>query len=63
MPTPEFLTQHRERRQQVLQIITSAEARGHARLVEMNQQVLGDPDNIITTLDADTDGNEAADAS
>ena len=61
--TPEFLPQHREHRQQVLQIITAAEARGQQRLAEMNQQVLGNLDNIITALDADTDGNEAADAS
>lgn len=60
--TPEFLPQHREQRQQVLQIITAAEARGQARLVEMNHQVLGNLDNIITALEADTAGNEAADA-
>ena len=61
--TPEFLHQHREHRQQVLQIITAAEARGQARLAEMNQQVLGNLDNIITALEADTDRKEAADAS
>lgn len=63
--TPEFLPQHRTHRQQVLQIISAAEARGQARLVEMNQQVLGNLDNIITTLDADSgsDEEEAADAS
>jgi integrase len=60
--TPEFLLQHREHRQQVLQIISAAEARGQRRLAEMNQQVLGNLDNIITALDADTDGNETADA-
>ncbi len=63
--TPEFLPQHRTHRQQVLQIISAAKARGQARLVEMNQQVLGNLDNIITTLDADSgsDEGEAADAS
>ncbi|QIZ39981.1 phage integrase family protein [Saccharopolyspora sp. ASAGF58] len=60
--TPEFLPQHREHRQQVLQIITAAEARGQQRLAEMNHQVLGNLDNIITALEADTDGTEAADA-
>ena len=62
--TPEFLPQHREQRQQVLQIITAAEARGQLRVAEMNQQVLGNLDNIITTLEADpgSDGREAADA-
>ena len=51
--TPEFLPQHREHRQQVLQIITAAEARGQARLGEMNRQVLGNLDKIIVTLEAD----------
>ena len=51
--TAEFLPQHREQRQQVLQIISAAEARGQTRLVEMNQQVLGNLDQIINTLDAD----------
>lgn len=51
--TPDFLPQHREHRQQVLQIITAAEARGQQRLVEMNQQVLGNLDQIITALDDD----------
>jgi integrase len=59
--TPEFLPQHREHRQQVLQIITAAEARGQQRLSEMNHQVLDNLDTIITTLEADF--GEAADAS
>ena len=52
LTTPEFLPQHREHRQQVLQIITAAEARGQQRLAEMNQQVLANLDSIITALDA-----------
>lgn len=62
--TPEFLPQHREHRQQVLQIITTAEARGRTRLAEMNQQVLGNLDNIIAALEAEpgTEQQEAADA-
>jgi hypothetical protein len=62
--TPEFLPQHREHRHQVLQIITAAEARGQARLAEMNQQVLGNLGTIITTLEADPNPElpEAADA-
>lgn len=64
--TPEFLPQHREHRQQVLQIITAAEARGQQRLAEMNQQVLGNLDRIITSLhndrDPGTDEQKAADA-
>jgi len=63
--TPEFLPRHREHRRQVLQIITAAEARGQARLGEMNRQVLGNLDKIIGTLEADpeTGQQEAAGAS
>ena len=61
--TPEFLPRHREHRQQVLQIITAAEARGQLRLAEMNRQVLGNLDNIITGLQASPAEREAADAS
>lgn len=62
--TPEFLPQHREQRQQLLQIVSAAEARGRARVVEMNRQVLGNPEQIITALEADPDEPEAtADAS
>lgn len=62
--TAEFLPQHRAQRQETLQIISAAKARGQSRLVEMNQQVLSNLDNIITTLEAepDTDGQEGADA-
>jgi hypothetical protein len=63
--TPEFLPRHREHRQQVLQIVTAAEARGQARLGEMNRQVLGNLDKIIVALEADLapGQQEAADAS
>ena len=56
--TAEFLPQHREQRQQTLQIINSAEARGHQRVVEMNQQILSNLDAIITTL-TDNHGDTA----
>jgi integrase len=61
--TPEFLPQHREHRQQIVQIITAAEARGQQRLVEMNQQVLGNLDRIITGLHTGPAESEVADAS
>ena len=63
--TPEFLPHHREHRQQVLQIITAAEARGQTRLAEMNRQVLGNLESIITTLQAGSGPaeRETADAS
>ena len=51
LTTGEFLPQHREQRQQTLQLITAAEARGQQRLAEMNRQVLHNLDNIITALD------------
>lgn len=62
--TPDFLPQHREHRQQLLQIVSAAEAREQQRLAEMNRQVLGNLDNIITTLEAESDSTEtgAADA-
>ncbi|MER5219355.1 tyrosine-type recombinase/integrase [Streptomyces flaveus] len=62
--TPEFLPQHREQRQQLLQIVSAAEARGQARVVEMNRQVLGNLEKIITGLESDPGQPEAtADAS
>jgi len=49
--TPDFLPQHHQHRTEVLQITTAAEARGHKRLAEMNQQVLTNLDRVITSLD------------
>ncbi len=60
--TPQFLPAHREHRQQVVQIISAAEARGQQRVVEMNQQVLGNLDAIITALASDTDSGEIVNA-
>ena len=50
LTTGEFLPQHHDQRRQTLQLITTAEANGHTRLVEMNRQVLGNLDRIITSL-------------
>jgi integrase len=62
--TPQFLPQHREQRRQVVEIISAAETRGQQRVVEMNQQLLGNLDAIIAGLtdDADPDQQQAADA-
>ena len=62
--TPQFLPQHHQQRQQVIQIISAAEARGQQRLAEMNRQVLGNLDQIIAALQtpADTGGTETAHA-
>ena len=51
--TAEFLPQHHAQRQATLQIITAAEAVGHARVAEMNRQVAGNLDKIITALEAE----------
>ncbi|CAM4009779.1 hypothetical protein GCM10009799_41340 [Nocardiopsis rhodophaea] len=59
--TTDFLPQHRQQRKELLQIISAAEARGQQRLIEMNRQVLGNLDRIITALGQDDDV-EAADA-
>ena len=51
LTTSEFLPQHHAQRQQTLELITAAEARGHQRLVEMNRTVLSNLDTIIDTLE------------
>ncbi|WP_327101540.1 site-specific integrase [Nocardia vinacea] len=58
--TPEFLPQHRNQRQQVLQIIDAAEARGQQRLAEMNKGVLTNLNQIIDALDDETRSNQKA---
>ena len=59
--TAEFLPQHHAQRQATLQIISAAEAAGHARVAEMNRQVAGNLDKIIATLeDEGTDEKEAS---
>ncbi len=57
--TAEFLPQHHAQRRQTLQIITAAEANGQARVAEMNRQVAGNLDKIITSLET-RDGVEEA---
>jgi hypothetical protein len=57
----EFLPQHHAQRQATLQIISAAEASGHARVAEMNRQVAGNLDKIITALESEgNDEKEAA---
>jgi ferredoxin len=60
--TAEFLPQHRQQHQQVLQIISAAEARGQTRLTQMNRQVANNLGKIITALENDQ-SSEVADAS
>jgi len=52
--TPEFLPQHHAQKRATLQIITAAEAAGHARVAEMNRQVADNLGKIITALEADS---------
>ena len=62
--TSEFLPGHRRQHQQALEIISAAEARGQARMAEMNQQVAGSLERIITALEAGENPRDAtADAS
>ena len=65
LTTPEFLPQHHAQRQATLQLITAAEAAGHARVAEMNKQVAANLDKIITALEAGSQDEQeaAADAS
>jgi integrase len=49
--TAEFLPQHHAQRRQTLQIISAAQAAGHARVAEMNRQVASNLDKIIATLE------------
>jgi hypothetical protein len=63
--TPEFLPQHHQQREHTRTLITTAQANGQTRVVEMNQQVLGNLDRIITALEADhdpADDEQVADA-
>ena len=61
MTSAEFLPQHHAQRQATLQIISAAEASGHARVAEMNRQVAGNLDKIITALESGgNDEKEAA---
>ena len=50
LTTAEFLPQHREHHRQTLQIISTAEASGQARLAEMNRQFATNLEKIITAL-------------
>jgi site-specific recombinase XerD len=59
--TPDFLPQHHAQRTATLQLITAAEAAGHARVAEMNKQVAANLASIITALEADGgEGKKAA---
>ena len=58
--TSEFLPHHREQHRTTLQIISAAEARGQTRVAQMNRQVAGNLEKIITALEAGDDEPEAA---
>jgi integrase len=50
LTTAEFLPVHHAQREQTTHLLAAATARGHTRLVEMNQQILSNLDQIITAL-------------
>jgi hypothetical protein len=58
--TAEFLPQHRQHHQQVLQIITAAQTRGQTRMAEMNRQVADNLEKIIAALEDDEPQQPAA---
>jgi integrase len=58
--TAEFLPQHHAQRKQALQLISAAEAAGHARVAEMNRQVAVNLDKIITAIEDGGEGKEGA---
>jgi hypothetical protein len=58
--TAEFLPQHHAQQQATLQIITAAEAAGHARVAEMNRQVAGNLAKIIAALQAGSHDEQQA---
>ncbi len=60
LTTADFLPQHRAQHQQTLQIIAAAQARGQQRMAEMNQQVAGNLEKIITALEGDDNGQQAS---
>jgi integrase len=60
--TAEFLPQHHAQWRQTLQIITTAEANGQARVAEMNKQVAANLGKIIAVLDTGDSGEAAGDA-
>jgi hypothetical protein len=60
LTTSEFLPQHRTQHRQTLQIITAAETRGQQRMAEMNRQVAGNLEKIITALADDLADQETA---
>jgi hypothetical protein len=60
LTTAEFLPHHHAQREATLQLITAAEAAGHARVAEMNKQVAANLDKIITALQAGGEKQEAA---
>jgi integrase len=57
--TPQFLPQHHQQREHTRKLIATAQAGGQARVVEMNRQVLGNLERIITALEANQDPTTA----
>lgn len=61
--TPDFLTEHLAHLRATNRLIGEAEAKGQSRVVEMNKQVAGNLENIITAIqDSDPIAAEGLDA-
>lgn len=61
--TPDFLTEHLAHLHATNRLIGEAEAKGQSRVVEMNKQVAGNLENIITAIqDSDAIAAEGLDA-
>jgi integrase len=56
--TPQFLPEHRKQRRLTLTLIQTAKNAGQKRVSEMNEQVLGNLDRIITSLESGQDPTE-----
>lgn len=59
LTTATHLPAHHEHRAQTIELITRAKAQGRTRVAQMNQEVLGNLESIITTLEHPKDNDES----
>ena len=60
LTTAEFLPQHRQQHQQILHIITTAQAHNQTRVAQMNRDVADNLEKIINALEQDHPQPQAA---
>ena len=63
LTTVQFLPEHRRQRRQTVELIDRARARGHTRVVEMNEKIAENLGRIITVLDDEEHHGDADPAS